>query len=82
MSLWITAKNIFTDQDDVADYEVKVGINGRTVWTGFVEEHPMRKGAAELVRRIAHQMEMSRDWTKEEEDAGAGATRPAGGAQG
>jgi hypothetical protein len=55
--LIVTAQNIFTDGQDKADYDVIVRINTRILWTGPVLLHDRKRGAAELLRKIAEEME-------------------------
>lgn len=54
--LLITARNIFTDDDDIADYEVEARVNLRRIWWGTVLSHPRKEKASGLLARIAAEM--------------------------
>jgi hypothetical protein len=56
MALWVTAQNVFTDKNDVADYKVKVGINAKLIWEGTILSHERNQGAAALLHTIADAM--------------------------
>ena len=54
--LVVLARNVYTDQHEVADYHVRVLINERVIWEGMVVEHLRPDGAAALLERIASDM--------------------------
>lgn len=49
--------NVYTDASNVADYTAIVKINHEVIWFGGVEQHYRPHGAAELLRKLAAQME-------------------------
>jgi hypothetical protein len=51
--LIVEALNIFTDKDDVADYDVRVRINTAEIWRGPVLNHRRKDGWHQLLRKIA-----------------------------
>jgi hypothetical protein len=62
--LVVEALNIFTDKNDVADYEVKVKINRTTIFQGIIQGHERGLGAGELLRSIADSLEQAEGWLK------------------
>lgn len=56
--LILTAQNISRDdQNTVADYDVKVRVNEKVIWSGKVSGHLREDGWTQLVRRIAWEAE-------------------------
>lgn len=58
--LIVRARNVFTDPQDHADYDVAVLINQTPIWIGRVEDHDRAAGAETLLERIAAQMREER----------------------
>jgi hypothetical protein len=55
--LIVEALNIFTDKNDIADYDVRVRVNMMEIWRGPVLNHRRQDGWHQLLRKIAQAYE-------------------------
>lgn len=54
--LWLRATNVVNPVEGPSEYSVSVGVNSESIWNGYVK-HVRDKGAAQLLRDIADEME-------------------------